>query len=687
MGSRKYTGTNNPKTLVTFLKALLCCINAVLLCAALTLLLVTGSQTTHAQSGVTQRFTEAVPQNHQLPMSGRLGDNLEVDSGQYRARSTSPSAIRRTIPTLRARYRPQDGDLFGEGQANSNDSAGGSIFDQLEDGPQPPATKQPAQNNPFGEPNQRNPFGEPNTRTPFDPSPREPLMDTQREQPSLQARPEKRTPRQSGRDGAPQLPEGSEFTPDSGSIPELPMPSGGTRSTDKAGTMPPEQDTSPDLTMPEEEDLNDARNDFNEDLDGFDLVDPRDRSPRSDKSSRRRRSTTDRDQKDWRPRNRGSNVYRPAREPSYYSRPTEAYGQYPAGYGAADAYASQPYAVPNAMEIIVQNAVQNAMRNYAANPANPAVAPYYGCGYACPPCPPGLQGPPSPELIAAYCGCSPQGAQKFPTDPELMLSQQFAQPSSSPSSPGLANDVYEGVVCGDQEIESYDPQCFPYKKSGFGIGGLSIGGGGLGVGGIRNTGPNVYYGSIFGGWTGLDDLMLSGDEGQIQISNDSGFAVGFAFGQIQGKNLRSEIEVTYRSNDLDGMTLNGLSGATQFLEGDGTIEATSGMLNVFWDFTDVRTRFKPYLGFGFGGVSADADFQIDGERTLGDGNDTSLAYQWIGGISYQTKLLSDFYVEYRYFAADSLHFNTTLPPSAIIDGDGELEYRTSNVVFGIRMKF
>jgi len=114
-----------------------------------------------------------------------------------------------------------------------------------------------------------------------------------------------------------------------------------------------------------------------------------------------------------------------------------------------------------------------------------------------------------------------------------------------------------------------------------------------------------------------DDLMLSGDEGQIQIGNEGGFAGGLALGKIQGKNLRSELEVTYRGNDLTSMTLNNLAGSTQLLEGDGRIDTVSGMLNVIWDFTDFPTqRFKPYLGAGFGGISANADFQIDGQSTL-----------------------------------------------------------------------
>ncbi len=677
MGSRRYTGRRGPKRLASYFRARHFGIKAVLVCAFSGSLLVTCPSSAHAQPPIPPTLN-ALPKNHQLPLTGGLGNSVDVLPEHYQAKAPTKyrPKRRKTIPTLRARYRPQDGDLFGEGQANSGDAAEGSIFEALEKGPQPPATKRPAQTNPFAEPNQANPFGEPQTQTPtpFDPSPREPLMDTQLEQPTPRTR--KRTSGQTLGGEQPRLPDGSEYTPDSGNIPELPMPDGGTRSTEKAGSGDDAQGDSSILIPPEEEDISTELRQLKRELDNLDLVDPRDRSPRSDQSSRRRRGNYS-GQQDFRRRPTGSNVYRPAREPSYYSRSTDygsvTYGQSHPGYDPNNPYASYPHVAPNDMEMIVQNAVRHAMQNYAANPSNPAVAPYYGCGYECPPCPTGSQAPPSPD-----CGCGPHGVQ---ADPAAMLSQQFAQPASSSCSSAVTNEVYEGVVCGDQEIESTATGCFPRKASGLSIGGI-------GLGAIRNDGPNIYYGSIFGGWVGLDDLMLSGDEGQIQISNDSGVAGGFALGQIQGKNLRSELEVTYRGNDLTAMTLNDLAGSTQLFEGDGKIDTVSGMLNVIWDFTDLPSRcFTPYLGAGIGGVSANADFQINGQNVLGDGNDTSLAYQWIAGISVKTQSLSDLYVEYRYFAADSLHFNTTLPASAIIDGDGELEYRTSNVLFGFRKKF
>jgi len=164
MGSRKYTGPSGPRKLVTFFKARFCSINTVLLCVAWIVLLVAGPEAIYAQSA-SQRLDAALPQNHRLPLSSGLRG---TEAGRYRAQTSASSTIRRTIPTLRARYRAQDGDLFGEGQANSDGSAGGSIFDQLEKGPQPPATKRPAQKNPFGEPSAEDPFGKSKPRVPFD---------------------------------------------------------------------------------------------------------------------------------------------------------------------------------------------------------------------------------------------------------------------------------------------------------------------------------------------------------------------------------------------------------------------------------------------------------------------------------------------------------------------------------------
>ena len=114
------------------------------------------------------------------------------------------------------------------------------------------------------------------------------------------------------------------------------MPDGSERSTEKAGTVPPEEEGFPSLVSPSEEEnprespresLEDEYNRFKEDVENLDSIDPSDRSPRSSNSSRRLRSEQER-----RSRNSGSNVYRPAREPSYYSRPTDTYGQYAPGY-------------------------------------------------------------------------------------------------------------------------------------------------------------------------------------------------------------------------------------------------------------------------------------------------------------------------------------------------------------------
>ena len=610
-----------------------------------------------------------IPQNH--AMSTHAGLRSDFPRSQTPGYGLPPK--RRKVPTLKARYRVQDDDLFGEGQINPTSER--SIFDQIEDDFKPqnevpngrPQQPQAPTADPFNKPRDRdpapaNPFGE---RRNVDPAPRTPPMDTQPERPEPARRPAQ-TPRQSG-NGQLELPPGGEFTPDPDSIRGLPTPSGRTRETEKAGDIPSQREPTRREPIIEIEDLPGRFVDEDDELKK--RVDELDRELKK-RSSRRQRSNADEEEREKRRRRRSnaSNVYRPAPEPTYYSLPTdprwdayrqqyrELYGQYPPGYDRD--YQRQPdprAAYPDPRQAPAPRTPYPVYPRgdqyvYAA-PTN--LPPPYG--YICPPC----EQPPARQDYV----------------------NQFAEPASSVIPEGIVDNIYEGVVSGDREIESAPVPISP-RASRFGIGGLADGGG------LRGDGPLLYYFSVFGGWNGINDLALDGDGGQIEIGNDDGVALGFAFGQILGKNLRSEIEFSYRTNNLDSLTLVEGGGAPQFFGGDGTIEAFSGMFNLYWDFVDLPTRrLKPYLGAGIGGVSVDADFDIDLQNSLPDGNDSSLAYQWIAGLNYQTTLNSEVFVEYRYFDADSLHFGTTVPPTSGIDRDGELDYQTGSILFGMRMKF
>ena len=577
------------------------------------------------------------------------------------------------MPTSEARFVRQD-DLFGE------DQAPGANPDAFGEPRRRPAPRVPGSRVPNSRvPEARTPIVQPPS------SPRENRSNTDSPIPRSGSgratiKNERRSAdssRRRSRQAEPQLPPGGNFTPNPDSIPEMPMPGGQTRSTEKARSIFDKDDV--DLEAPEDFD----------DLEDFDIDDMSESEDRTD------RRTTEEEYVVGRRRPQGSNVYRPAPDPSHYTQPTDEslrnyqlyaeqyflqYGQYPpppntmnpyalfpkpsnthpavpnpyAANYAANPYAAHPYAgVPYA-------GVPHAGANYGANPAFPSVAGGFGCP-TCPTCP-----TVQPTLLAsANCGCQPDNGG---------MGQSFLNPVSTCSQAAVADDVYSGVVCGDREIA----QCSPSVSA------PSL----AATNRLRGGGPLLFYSSVFVGGTGFSNLNLSGEDGNIDIGDEDGVALGFAFGQIQGKNLRSEVEVTYRTNDLNGFNLQNLDGDNQFLSGAGTLESFAVMFNVFWDFVDVPSaRFKPYLGGGIGGVSVDTDFQINGIERFDDGSDTSLAYQWIGGVNYRATQYSNLFVEYRYFAADSLHLTTTLPANSIVDGDGELNYRTNNILFGMRMKF
>ena len=540
---------------------------------------------------------------------------------------------------LPARHRRQDGDMFGEDQAGGgNDAFGETIESPITESPfrapTLPPTQQPR------ETQDRGIFGEPtidgatNRVPPVDPSPRVPPMDT--------------TP------VAPRLPRGSEFTPDESSVPDLPTPDGETRQSEKARTERSTGET--DTTDPDDISLED----FNEDED-----------PQAGRSGSPKRRTTERPYDDPR-RPFRSNVYRPAAEPSYYSKPTgpNPYLNPYANPNAANPYANpnaaaNPYANPYAMNPHVMNpyaANPYAANPYAANPyANQFAANPYGA-YGCPPCNMCAGCPPNNGCSS----CNSYGSG-FASCPQAAAVNNYAG-CPTPTPAGGGGGVYESVV---------------NDSATLGITGRSLNNS------LMPSGVPLYYVSLFGGWSSLSDLEIVNDAGRINLDSQDGLGLGFAFGQIQGKNLRSELEFSYRNQDLDDLFLSDFGTGRETIDGVGDIESYAGMLNLYWEFVDLCDgRLSPYIGAGVGAVNVSADMRLDGGLdAFNDGEDSSFAYQYIVGVNYKVRTYSDFFVEYRHFAADSLRFDTSLPAGSLLDGDGELNYQTNNIFFGMRLKF
>lgn len=264
--------------------------------------------------------------------------------------------------------------------------------------------------------------------------------------------------------------------------------------------------------------------------------------------------------------------------------------------------------------------------------------------------------------------------------------------------------IFEGNFGANNDIAYQFDQgsyCEPCGGSGFaniqanscglcggGCGGNCAGFGGCGNGqcglsncgsgcGISNACEPLFYVSIFGGYTQLEnDLITSQFPGVVDSSTlleaNDGYGVGLAIGQFQGYNLRSEIEFSFRENE--GLQRTFFSPTDALSENEGSVRSFAGMFNLVWDFSyrPAFIGFQPYAGVGVGFGFFDVDFSPE----FASGNDSSFAYQFMAGLSRPLKGNTDWFAEYRFFAADDI----------AVSGSS-IDYDSDNIFFGFRKRF
>lgn len=188
----------------------------------------------------------------------------------------------------------------------------------------------------------------------------------------------------------------------------------------------------------------------------------------------------------------------------------------------------------------------------------------------------------------------------------------------------------------------------------------------------------AFYFAFQGGSNDLQNLLGNSNN---ELETDTGSAFTFALGRINGRNLRTEIELAIRNNDISDLISGGTS---QNISGD--ISAFSGMANAYWEFVDFPGgRFKPYIGFGVGFASLEttlADAAGASVLTADGGSDTSFAYQWMAGVNYKTSNNLDVFAEYRFFEADSTRIDSTR-----VGFSDNYNYQSNTVGIGLRWKF
>lgn len=201
----------------------------------------------------------------------------------------------------------------------------------------------------------------------------------------------------------------------------------------------------------------------------------------------------------------------------------------------------------------------------------------------------------------------------------------------------------------------------------------------LGVASFASAGMAATEGpfiGIMGGvnWTGDEDISGTGVGINRTIDTDKGWAVLPSIGYRYGNGLRTELELGYRQNDVDGV-----SGSTF---SSGEINAKSVMLNLLYD-VNMNGRVSPYFGGGVGY----ARVEYDNVRPVGavtanvDDEDNVFAYQGIAGISYWVSDAVELAAEYRYFATQDPDMRT----SAGVSVEGE--YDSHAALVGLRWNF
>ena len=188
----------------------------------------------------------------------------------------------------------------------------------------------------------------------------------------------------------------------------------------------------------------------------------------------------------------------------------------------------------------------------------------------------------------------------------------------------------------------------------------------------------VFYFGFQGSWNDIIDV--SNDSG-TEVELDDGSAFFFSLGRMNGRNLRTEIELSFRNNDISS-----LSTSTAELPVDGELRAFSGMANLYWEFVNFPTgRFKPYIGGGVGFISLTADLSLPtGPSQSSDLSDSSssFAYQWMAGVNFKVSNHLDLYGEYRFVDADS--FGVSSDQDAL---SGNFGYTANSIGGGLRWKF
>ncbi len=179
------------------------------------------------------------------------------------------------------------------------------------------------------------------------------------------------------------------------------------------------------------------------------------------------------------------------------------------------------------------------------------------------------------------------------------------------------------------------------------------------------------YVSVFGGLNFQSDSsqtvqgsFFGGDATTAYSENaDTGFVVGGAIGahlDRWAQGLRTELEVSFRRNDIDGWWSVSTETDSGFAEGllGANTSTFAIMANVWYEF-DIGSKARPYVGGGAGWARGRIEVAVtESTNTIGFGFNESTTYEetesgfaWTlgAGVNYEVSPGVDVGIGYRYF--------------------------------------
>jgi opacity protein-like surface antigen len=188
-----------------------------------------------------------------------------------------------------------------------------------------------------------------------------------------------------------------------------------------------------------------------------------------------------------------------------------------------------------------------------------------------------------------------------------------------------------------------------------------------------------WYLGAFGGYSDTDDTAFETALGTVTTTFDSGVSWGLFLGYDTSR-VRFEAELSMREGEVSDHILGGdaLPGPT------GESRSLAVLGNLIYDFNR-DGAVQPYIGAGLGWT--DVEFDNFGVAPIPDvlkDSDSSLAYQLLAGIGIPLGDKWDLFLDYRWFAADSLSLTVSEAAGAV---SSDVDYEVQDIAVGLRFSF